>query len=1035
MREERDRPEGNEPRPEETEPQEPTIVGDPQATRPMRPPTPPRPTRPIRRIADDRTQARSYQPPTRRQPPYPPYQPPRYPPPPGQYYPPGRRRRGFWASLPFLIMALFTFLGLLVFALMLASMLGYVYIARQLPPAHELWGRSLSFASTQIYDRDGGLLYEVVDPQGGRRTRVPLERTSIYLQQATIATEDRYFYQNPGFDPIGIVRAIWQNVNEREIVSGASTITQQLARSVLLEPQERNEKTLSRKIKEVILAAEITRRYSKKDILELYLNQIYYGNLAYGIEAAAQTYFGKSAVELNLAESALLAGLPQSPTLYDPYVNADAARRRQEIVLGLMVEAGYITPQEAEAARGTYTLNPSPPTFAIRAPHFVMYVRQILEEQYGPEVLYRAGLKVTTTLDPRLQTVAEEVARQHIAALRSRNAGNAALVAIHPDNGQIAAMLGSVDFFDPAIDGQVNVALRLRQPGSAIKPVTYAAAFEKGWTPATLIMDVPTSFPDGANPPYEPQNYDERFRGPVLVRSALANSLNVPAVKTLQFVTLPTFLEMAHRLGIASLDKPYYGLSVTLGGGDVTLLELTGAYTVLANGGRRVPPVAILEVRDSEGRIVQKYTPPQGAQVISPQYVYLITNILSDDAARAPIFGANSVLKLSRPAAVKTGTTNDYRDSWTVGYTPDLVTGVWVGNADNSPMARVPGSAGAALIWHDFMERALDGTPVSNFVRPPGIVDIEICADSGTRPGPYCPQRKMEIFAADHPPLGPEHDMHQMVRIDKTTGLRATDDCPDEYVEERYYVVYPQEGREWAEKHGIEQPPLETSCPVQGGVPPAVILGPAEGEHIQGVTTIYGRASMPDFAGYVVEFGIGHAPEGWGQIAGPITEEVHEGPLAEWDTRDSPNGPYTIRVRVGDNKGNVFEAQVHVVIDNPPTAEPPTPTPEPLPPTGTPLPPPTNTPLPPTPTGTPEPPTPTDTLQPPTPTGTPEPPTPTNTPQPPTPTNTPEPPTLTNTPQPPTPTNTPEPPTPTDTPQPPTPTDTPLAAPTAAPGG
>jgi 1A family penicillin-binding protein len=919
-----------------------------------------------------------------------------------------------------------------------AAVAAYAYVAAQLPSPDELWGRSLSFASTQIYDREGGLLYEVVDPQGGRRTRVPLYRISLYAQQATIATEDRNFYRNPGFDPVGIVRAIWQNVTEREVVSGASTITQQLARSVLLSPEERGEKSLRRKIKEVILAAEITRRYPKDTILELYLNQIYYGNLAYGIEAAAQTYFGKSAVDLNLAEAAFLAGLPQSPVTYDPYVDPEAARARQGTVLDLMVRAGYTTPAEAAAARGAYTLRPAPAPFAMRAPHFVNYVRQVLEQQYGPEVLYRAGLKVTTTLDPRMQAIAEEVAREQIAMLRSKHATNAALVAIRPSTGEIMAMLGSVDFFDTAIDGQVNVAIRLRQPGSSIKPVNYVAAFEKGWTPATLIMDVPTEFPDGANPPYKPTNYDQKFHGPVLVRYALGNSYNIPAVKTLQFVTIPTFLEMAHRLGIASLDKPYYGLSVTLGGGDVTLLELSAAYAVFANQGRRVPPTPILKVEDSFGRVVQQYTPPQGPQVIRPEHAYLITSILADNDARTAIFGPNNVLKLSRPAAAKTGTTNDFRDNWTMGYTPDLAVGVWVGNSDNSPMSHISGAEGAGPIWHDFMEKALAGTPVHNFARPPDIVDIEICADSGTRPSKVCPRRRMEVFAADQPPLGPEKDIHQMIRIDKTTGLRATDDCPGEYVEERYYQVYPEDGKKWAEEHGIPQPPEQTACSGKTFPPPAVILGPAEGEHIRDVATIYGRASLPDFAGYVVEFGIGDSPVGWGHIAGPIGEEVNEGPLAQWDTRDSPNGPYTIRVVVADRKGTSYEAQVHVVIDNPPTPEPPTATPRPPRPTRTATairPTPTGTPKLPTPTGTPKLPTPTDTLLPPTatgtsaphtPTATPLPSTATATPVPATPTDTPLPPTATATPAPATPTDTPLPPTVTATPAPATPTDTPL---------
>ena len=504
------------------------------------------------------------------------------------------------ASVVFVVLFFVTF-GL--------GLIAYANIALSLPAPGELGARSADFVSTKIYDRQGGLLYELFDPQWGRRTEVPLDRISPYLVQATIATEDRYFYQHPGFDPLSIARALWYAVNEREVVSGASTITQQVARNVLLSPVERTQRTLSRKVREAILAAEITRRYPKDTILEIYLNEIWYGNLAYGIEAAAETYFGKSADQLTLAEAALLAGLPQSPPLHDPYANPDGAKARQAVVLDLMVEAGYITPVQAEAAKAE-KLEYVPLSFPISAPHFVVYVRQLLEQQYGVEALSKGGLRVYTTLDPRLQAIAERVAEEHVNSLAEKHATNAALVALNPGTGEILAMLGSVDFFDEEIAGQVNVALRLRQPGSSIKPVTYVAAFEKGWTPATLLWDVPMEFPDGANPPYKPTNYDDKFHGPVLLRTALGSSYNVPAVQTLQFVGLPDMLAMAHRLGITSLNRPDYGLSLTLGGGDVTLFEMVGAYATFANAGVRVPPVAIARVEDSEGRVIAETSPP-----------------------------------------------------------------------------------------------------------------------------------------------------------------------------------------------------------------------------------------------------------------------------------------------------------------------------------------------------------------------------------------------------------------------------------------
>jgi 1A family penicillin-binding protein len=844
-----------------------------------------------------------------------------------QSHDPRRERRGSKQSAAFLLVQGFLvvalpFLITFFVSLGLATYV-YTYIAIGLPAPEELPTRSLTFTSTKIYDRNGGLLYEVFDPQGGRRTLVPLENISPYLCQATIATEDKHFYQHSGVDPIGITRAVWQNVIEQSIVSGASTIPQQLARTVFLSPEERVQRTLSRKIKEAVLAIEITRRYPKDIILEVYLNTIYYGNLAYGIEAAAQTYFGKTAADLSLAEAALLAGLPHSPAIYDPFTNPEAAQARQAVVLGLMTREGYITPAQAEAARSE-ELQFVALRGGIRAPHFVTYVRQLLEQKYGSAILYQGGLQVYTTLDLRLQEIAERVSREQVTALADKHATNAALVAIRPDTGEILAMLGSVDFFNPEIDGQVNVALRLRQPGSAIKPVTYVAAFEKGWTPASLIMDVPTEFPDG----YKPINHDEKFHGPVLVREALGNSYNVPAVKMLQYVGLPAFLEMAQRLGIHSLNRPDdYGLSLTLGAGDVTLLELTGAYAVFANSGRRMSPVAVLRILDSHGQMIERYHPPKGQQVIFPQHAYLITSILSDNEVRTPDSDPDGVLKLSRPAAVKTGTTDGWRDNWTVGYTSELVAGVWVGNSDNTPMAEISGVEGAGPIWHNFMEEALADTPPREFIRPGGIETIEICADSGTLPSEVCPRKKWEIFAAGQGPLGPEHDIHQMVRIDRTTGQLATEFCPENLVEEKYFQVYPPDGREWAEQQGIPQPPTET-CTLHPGPAQVAIFQPLEGEQVEGVVPVVGRANMPDFSHYIVEYGATHDPGGWGPVSGPINTSVESGFLAHWDTRGLHNMGYTLRVLAFDQQGTVAEARVHVMVTHPMPAVIPSPPPQ-----------------------------------------------------------------------------------------------------------
>jgi 1A family penicillin-binding protein len=814
--------------------------------------------------------------------------------------------------------------GLLVVALvaLLLSFVGligattvYAYYALTLPPAEELGAHSL-FMSTKIYDRHGALLYEAFDANAGRRTVVPLEDMPQDLIDATVATEDKTFYSNPGFDPLAIVRAVWLNVTEGEIVSGASTITQQLVKLIFLSPEQ----TYTRKIQEAVLAQEITRRYTKDQILEIYLNEIYYGNMSYGIEAAAETYFGKHARDLSLAEASLLAGLPQSPSIYDPYTNLEAAKGRQKVVLGLMVKEGYITSSQADVARAE-ELDFTPLRVDMKAPHFVVYIRKLLEDKYGTEMVYRGGLRVHTTLDLQMQDVAQEVAQQRVAELADRHVTNAAVVSLIPQTGEILVMLGSVDFWDEEIDGQVNVALALRQPGSSIKPVNYLAAFEKGWTAATMIMDVRTEFPNPPNPPYVPKNYDGQEHGPVLVRQALACSYNIPAVKTLQFVGVPDMMAMASRLGISTFTDPErYGLSLTLGGGEVMLLEHTGAYAVLANGGVRVPPVAILSIEDSEGRVIEEYQPPSGEQVVSPQHAYLITSILSDNEARTPAFGPSSPLMLSRPAAAKTGTTDDWKDSWTVGYTPDLVTGVWVGNADNTPMDHVAGSTGAGHIWHDFMERVLADTPARDFPVPSGLVTAVICSRSGLAPTDLCPETRTEIFVDGTAPTEPDN-IYQNIGICTASGQRATEFCPPELVTERVFEVYPDEYRAWAERAGIEQPPQE-ECLVHAFPATVEISSPETGQEVQGTVELWGSADISDFSHFVVEYGIGPDPIGWGVIAGPRHEPLYDGLLAYWQTQELENGVHSLRVVVFDHQGHSAQARIQVTVNNPP----PTPT-------------------------------------------------------------------------------------------------------------
>ena len=770
--------------------------------------------------------------------------------------PPAPPRAPIWRrSLGCALRAFFAFLLLVVLAGAAVAAFGvykYYSIAATLPNVDDLKNRASHFETTRILDRNGDVLYEILDPHAGRRTYVPLSKISPYMVAATLATEDKHFYEHPGVDFWAVARAFWQNYTTGEVVSGASTITQQLARALLLSPQERSQRTYRRKLREAILAMEITRRYSKDEILELYLNEVYYGNLAYGVEAAAETYFHTSAEKLTLAQAAFLAGLPQAPAVYDPYTNRTAAMQRYKQVLALI----YQTSQEQGCIQVSNSAHPvcvgqddilqawqemeaykfPPPEIPMRFPHWVNYIRSLLEQRYDPQTIYRSGFTVYTTLDPTMQRKAQEIVSQQVQALAAKHVTDGALVAIRPSTGEILAMVGSADFYNEAIHGQVNMALAPRQPGSSIKPYTYLAAFEKGWTPATLIWDVPSEFPPSGNPndprpPYKPVNYDHRFHGPVTVRTALANSFNIPAVKTLQFVGIyddpktpqkDGLIGMAERLGITTLTRKDYGLSLTLGGGEVTLLEHTAAYAVLANGGKRVPPVAITRIVDYRGKTVYEYTPPAGVQVVRPEHAYLITSILSDNQARAWEFGLNSPLHLPFPAAAKTGTTNDFRDNWTMGYTPDIAVGVWVGNADNSPMINSTGLTGAAPIWSAFMQYAENylthGHPTP-FVQPPGIVTYTICAVSGAQPSRWCPKTRTEIFAYDQPPLPPSEDLWKPARIDTWTQLAQSSACnPDGlYAREwltanvsdpwaRKWLRENKAGRAWAAKMGFENP-------------------------------------------------------------------------------------------------------------------------------------------------------------------------------------------------------------------------------------
>ncbi len=593
------------------------------------------------------------------------------------------------------------------------------YYAKDLPPADQLRTREAA-ESTKIYDRTGTvLLYDIHGEE--RRTVIDFTEIPTVVRYATIALEDQDFYRHHGVKFTSIFRAALSQIAPQLFGgrrSGGSTITQQLIKNTLLS----SERTYERKLKEVILSLELERKFSKDEILSLYLNEIPYGSNAYGIEAAAQTFFDKHARELTLDEAALLASLPQQPSRYSPYSanpkRLEALVRRQHYALDQMARLGYITQEQAERAKEIDTLKKVVANREnINAPHFVMYVREYLEDHYTPEEIQTRGLRVITTLDWEKQQLAEDVVREGVQKNAKYNAQNAALVAIDPRTAQVLAMVGSADFFNKDIDGQVNVALRFRQPGSSFKPYVYLEMLRRGYTPDTILYDVPTRFDDGETP-YEPQNYDGSFRGPVKLKRALAMSLNIPAVKALYLVGVKNAAQLAKELGLTGLDNPRrYGLSLVLGGGEVQLLHHTHAYATLANMGVRKELVSILRIEDKDGAVVEKFEDSDGTRVVDEEYVAALSNILSNNDYRVPAFVPDNPLRFDeRPVAAKTGTTNSYRDAWTMGYTPSLAVGVWVGNNDNRPMrGGAAGSVVAGPIWHAFMAQALEGTVIEHF--------------------------------------------------------------------------------------------------------------------------------------------------------------------------------------------------------------------------------------------------------------------------------------------------------------------------------
>ena len=675
---------------------------------------------------------------------------------------PRKTRPKQWRSL-FGTLALTGFalvlIGFFVITLMLA------WLTHDLPDPNALLTRDIA-QSTKIFDRSGEtLLYEIHGDE--KRTLLKIEDIPKSMQWATIAIEDRGFYQHHGIYWRGLIRAFTIGLIKNQRVQGTSTLTQQFVKNALLT----NERSLTRKLKELLLSIQIERKYTKDQILQLYLNEIPYGSTLYGVESAAQGYFGKHAKDLTLDESALLAALPQAPDIYNPYGtgsrgdNRELLIARQHTILDAMVAQEFISKDEADEAKKVTTLDKLIPKRVgdIRAPHFVMWVREQLNETYGQKTVETGGLRVITTLDWRLEQEAEKAVHDGVEKFGEQYGfTNAALAAIGPGDGHILAMVGSHDFFDEEHDGQVNVAIRPRQPGSSFKPMVYAAGFMKGFLPQTQLWDVDTVFRTEIGN-YRPHNYDRSEHGPISIRNALQLSLNTPAVKMLYMVGVGRMLDIAEELGYTTLsDRSRFGLSLVLGGGEVKLLEHVAAYGTLATEGVRMPTTGILKVEGPDGSVLEEWKPSEGKRVFEPQITRLISNVLTDDAARAPVFGVGGYLTIpGRQVAAKTGTTDNYVDAWTVGYTPSLVAGVWAGNNDNKAMNRAGGSRAAAPIWNTFMRAATKGTPVETF----------------TAPEPTTVTKPAIIGTA----------FERKVKVDSISGKLATELTPPEAIEERTF--------------------------------------------------------------------------------------------------------------------------------------------------------------------------------------------------------------------------------------------------------
>ena len=886
-------------------------------------------------------------------------------------------------ALPRWLQALIGLAGIGVIGLAIAGGTGYgVYrsYADGLRPPGEVIAQEPS-GGAQIFDRKGTLLYEYVDDRSGLRSPVKLDEISPWMIAATISTEDASFWTNPGLNTRGLARAGLEALHLRsadaESTTGGSSITQQLVKNVYIPANERYQrsdkvKLYKRKLKETIYAIELSDRYSKNQILEWYLNQISYGGLYNGVEAASLGYFGKHAKDLTLPEAALLAGIPAGPSKYDPINHPDATTERRNEVLRLMKSRTRVDVesdgQKLPASRfqvngdGTtidatdtafYISTVSPVNivkqrFPVQAPHWVFdYIQPQLEHDYGKEALYRGGLRVTTTIDLDLQLKAQAALERWISEFEDQSdSHNGALVAIDPRTSEILTYVGSRDYFRDDIQGRNDNASALNSPGSTLKPFTYTAAFERlGWGPGTEILDTPVSYPDQDDKTFTPRNPSGDFHGPISAHDALGNSLNIPATKVAVTVGIDNVAAEYKKFGITGLDGRSFGPSITVGGIDVKLVDVTYAYSVLAangvmrgvptrqtldQGNRKLDPVSILQIMRQDGSVLYPTTEDhrvkvQEEKVVEPQNAFQITSILSDPSSFCITYGCGA-LSIGRTWGVKTGTSEPFEDShdigetWTYGYTPDLVAGVWAGNSDNSRIHGILSTSISYRAVRDFMIDALADTPASEFTRPPGLSTVDTCTPSGLRANDTC-GRKVKNLLPDATAPKKDDDWWRSVKVDIRNGLIATELTPPQFIQQRFGLNIPPsvqgfartQDEEWAKILGAGSAPTDKS----NGQTPVSIVSPRTGDKLRDKTyvPITGQASSPDFTAYRVEYGAGSPPFEWHLIVRSQQPQASGG-LALWNLAGVPDGTYTVRLVLEDAKKGELSTFVVVTVGN-----------------------------------------------------------------------------------------------------------------------